>query len=118
MNVCYSFLTQILDKVHMQFETFMDDPVYRDQHTLYIELIQMFARVAPNAEPRFREQCKFHFPTIPSRTVLFSPAYILMTRPVYDATRLSGNTVPLGFLQPRSIPVIPSLSVFTHSFHL
>ena len=97
MNGCYSFLTQILDKVHMQFETFMDDPVYHDQHTLYIELIQMFARVAPNAEPRFREQCKFHFPTIPSRTVLFSPAYILMTRPVYDATRLSGGVSHLAF---------------------
>ena len=42
----------------MQFQTFMDDPIYRDQHTVTLELVQMFARVAPNAEPKFREDCK------------------------------------------------------------
>ena len=52
------FSLQILDKVHMQFQTFMDDPIYRDQHTVTLELVQMFARVAPNAEPKFREDCK------------------------------------------------------------
>ncbi|ELT88849.1 hypothetical protein CAPTEDRAFT_220556 [Capitella teleta] len=44
-----------LDKVYMQFQSFMDDPFYRDQHALHIELIRTFARVGPNAEPRFRD---------------------------------------------------------------
>ncbi|XP_023930663.1 lisH domain and HEAT repeat-containing protein KIAA1468 homolog [Lingula anatina] len=47
---------EILDKVHMQFQTFMDDPLYRDQHSLYVSLINTFARVGPNAEPKFRDE--------------------------------------------------------------
>lgn len=39
----------------MQFVTFMDDPIYRDQHEVNIELIRTLARVGPNAEPRFRD---------------------------------------------------------------
>ncbi|XP_076331644.1 RAB11-binding protein RELCH homolog isoform X1 [Tachypleus tridentatus] len=45
----------LLDKVHLQLQTFLDDPVYRDQHVLEIELIHTFARVGPNIEPRFRD---------------------------------------------------------------
>lgn len=43
----------------MQLQTFLDDPVYRDQHTVQMEIIRTFARVGPNAEPRFRDECKF-----------------------------------------------------------
>lgn len=46
----------MLDRVYMQLQTFLDDPIYRDQHLLQIEVIRTFARVGPNAEPRFRDE--------------------------------------------------------------
>lgn len=49
----------MLDRVYMQFITFMDDPVYRDEHEVNIELIHTLSRVAPNAEPRFRDDRKY-----------------------------------------------------------
>jgi hypothetical protein len=54
---------EMLDKVHMQFMTFMEDPIYKDQHDLYVELIRTFARIGPNAEPKFRDECEYcrHF---------------------------------------------------------
>lgn len=51
----------MLDRVYMQFVTFMDDPIYRDQHEVNIELIRTLARVGPNAEPRFRDDCEYSF---------------------------------------------------------
>ena len=57
MGHCFFF--QMLDKVHMQFQTFMDDPMYRDQHALHVEIIKTFARMGPNAEPRFRDECEY-----------------------------------------------------------
>ncbi|XP_062567299.1 RAB11-binding protein RELCH homolog [Saccostrea cucullata] len=48
-------LVDMLDRVYMQFVTFMDDPVYRNEHEVIIELIRTLARVGPNAEPRFRD---------------------------------------------------------------
>lgn len=50
---------QILEKVYMQLQTFLDDPVYREEHTLHLELVSLFARVGPNAEPKFRDECKY-----------------------------------------------------------
>lgn len=49
-------LREMLDRVYMQLQTFLDDPIYRDQHLLQIEVIRTFARVGPNAEPRFRDE--------------------------------------------------------------
>ncbi|XP_052822976.1 RAB11-binding protein RELCH homolog isoform X2 [Octopus bimaculoides] len=49
-------LREMLDRVYMQLQTFLDDPVYRDQHTVHMEIIRTFARVGPNAEPRFRDE--------------------------------------------------------------
>ena len=42
----------------MQLQTFLDDPMYREEHCLHVELIGTFARVGPNAEPRFRDECE------------------------------------------------------------
>ena len=53
----------MLDKVYMQFQSFMDDPLYRDQHALHVELIRTFARVGPNAEPKFRDECEYPTPS-------------------------------------------------------
>ena len=52
-------LFQMLDRVYMQLQTFLDDPVYREEHSLHVELIATFARVGPNAEPKYRDECKF-----------------------------------------------------------
>ncbi|KAG1685943.1 LisH domain and HEAT repeat-containing protein KIAA1468 [Nymphon striatum] len=46
----------VLDKVKMQFQTFLDDAVLRDHHPLHLELIHTFAVIAPNLEPSFREE--------------------------------------------------------------
>ncbi|KAL4235189.1 hypothetical protein ACF0H5_006827 [Mactra antiquata] len=49
----------ILEKVYMQFQSFLDDPVYREEHQLHLELVATFARVGPNAEQKFRDECKY-----------------------------------------------------------
>ena len=49
----------MLDRAYMQFLTFMDDSAYRDAHKVHIELIHTLARVGPNTEPKFREECKY-----------------------------------------------------------
>ncbi|KAK3085392.1 hypothetical protein FSP39_002678 [Pinctada imbricata] len=52
-------LAEMLDRVYMQFVSFMDDPMYRNEHQVHIELIRTLSRVAPNAEPRFRDEWIF-----------------------------------------------------------
>lgn len=47
---------EMLDRVYMQLQTFLDDPMYREEHSLHVELIATFARVGPNAEPKFRDE--------------------------------------------------------------
>lgn len=42
----------------MQLASFLEDPQYQDQHSLHMEIIKTFGRVGPNAEPRFRDECK------------------------------------------------------------
>ncbi|CAL1295701.1 unnamed protein product [Larinioides sclopetarius] len=46
----------LLEKAHMQLQTFLDDQLYRDQHLLYVEIIRTFAKVGPNTEPKFRDE--------------------------------------------------------------
>ena len=42
----------------MQLQTFLDDPMYREEHDLHLELVAMFARIGPNAEQKFRDECE------------------------------------------------------------
>ncbi|GFV50542.1 RAB11-binding protein RELCH homolog [Trichonephila clavipes] len=46
----------LLEKAHLQLQTFLDDQLYRDQHLLYVEVIRTFAKVGPNTEPKFRDE--------------------------------------------------------------
>ena len=70
----------MLDRAYMQFLTFMDDPAYRDEHRVHVELIHTLARVGPNTEPKFREECK-SLPYITSLYVCFDlHAYIYLTK--------------------------------------
>lgn len=52
------FCTQkdLLDKVHLQLQTFLDDPLCKDQQALLLVIIQTFAKVGPNTEPKFRDE--------------------------------------------------------------
>lgn len=47
----------------MQLASFLEDPQYQDQYSLHTEIIKTFGRVGPNAEPRFRDECKLHYST-------------------------------------------------------
>jgi hypothetical protein len=40
-------------------QTFLDDPIYREEHALHLELVSTFARVGPNAEQKFRDECMY-----------------------------------------------------------
>ena len=65
-------VSQVLDKVQVQLQTIMDDALCRegiptpnpsptpggDEHALSLQLVRMFARVGPNAEPKFRDDCE------------------------------------------------------------
>ncbi|XP_052230319.1 RAB11-binding protein RELCH homolog isoform X2 [Dreissena polymorpha] len=46
----------ILEKVYMQLQSFLDDPAYREEHALHLELVATFTRVGPNAEQKFRDE--------------------------------------------------------------
>lgn len=50
------FFGQILEKVYVQFQSFLEDPQYKDQHELQATMIRTFGKVAPHAEPHFRDE--------------------------------------------------------------
>lgn len=54
-RLCF-FFGQILEKVYVQFQSFLEDPQYKDQHELQATMIRTFGKVAPHAEPHFRDE--------------------------------------------------------------
>ena len=42
----------------MQLQSLMDDPGLKDNTGLQKTLLRTFARIMPNAEPKFRENCE------------------------------------------------------------
>lgn len=64
---------KLLERVKMQLASFLEDPQYQDQYSLHTEIIKTFGRVGPNAEPRFRDECKLHFSTVFSWIVRSKP---------------------------------------------
>ena len=52
----FNSLLQILEKVYVQFQSFLEDPQYKDQHELQTTMIRTFGKVAPHAEPHFRDE--------------------------------------------------------------
>ena len=52
---------QILEKVYVQFKSFLEDPQYKDQHELQATMIRTFGKVAPHAEPHFRDEGRLEF---------------------------------------------------------
>ncbi|XP_035825823.1 RAB11-binding protein RELCH, partial [Aplysia californica] len=49
-------IREVLDRVYMQLQMFFDEPSYRDQHAVHVELISTLARCGPSAEPKFRDE--------------------------------------------------------------
>lgn len=81
---CFFFL-QLLERVKMQLASFLEDPQYQDQHSLQTEIIRTFGRVGPNAEPRFRDECKsvsLHF-----EIFRFVPRDKQQLRELYDSNQ-------------------------------
>ena len=56
MEVVFFHSVQILEKVYVQFQSFLEDPQYKDQHELQATMIRTFGKVAPHAEPHFRDE--------------------------------------------------------------
>ncbi|XP_046842771.1 RAB11-binding protein RELCH homolog [Xenia sp. Carnegie-2017] len=46
---------ETLEKIHIQFQSFLSDPTYYDQHELQVALIRTFGKIGPHSEPRFRD---------------------------------------------------------------
>ncbi|XP_028391944.1 RAB11-binding protein RELCH-like [Dendronephthya gigantea] len=46
---------EMLEKIHIQFQSFLSDPSYYDQHELQVALIRTFGKIGPHSEPRFRD---------------------------------------------------------------
>ncbi|CAG5116113.1 unnamed protein product, partial [Candidula unifasciata] len=49
-------IREVLDRVYMQLQMFFDEPAYRDQHPVLVELIRTLSRCGPSAEPKFRDE--------------------------------------------------------------
>uniref|UniRef100_T1ISW0 Uncharacterized protein n=1 Tax=Strigamia maritima TaxID=126957 RepID=T1ISW0_STRMM len=46
---------ELMDKVRMQFLSFLEDPQYQDHTAVLVEVIRTFGQTAPNADSKFRE---------------------------------------------------------------
>lgn len=57
----FNLRLQILEKVYVQFQSFLEDPQYKDQHELQATMIRTFGKVAPHAEPHFRDEGRLEF---------------------------------------------------------
>ena len=57
----FNLRRQILEKVYVQFQSFLEDPQYKDQHELQATMIRTFGKVAPHAEPHFRDEGRLEF---------------------------------------------------------
>lgn len=49
---------ELLDKVRLQFQTFLEDPQYDDDDHMVIELVRTFGQISPSVDSCFREECK------------------------------------------------------------
>ncbi|XP_033099105.1 RAB11-binding protein RELCH homolog [Anneissia japonica] len=47
---------ETLDRVYLQLQHFLDDPQYKDELSMLVEIIRIFGVVGPNAEPKFRDE--------------------------------------------------------------
>jgi hypothetical protein len=49
---------EILERVYTQLQSFLSDPILKDDYLLQIELLKTFRRIMLKANSKFREECK------------------------------------------------------------
>eukprot|EP00057_Strongylocentrotus_purpuratus_P021252 XP_011675726.1 PREDICTED: lisH domain and HEAT repeat-containing protein KIAA1468 homolog [Strongylocentrotus purpuratus] len=47
---------ETLDRVYTQFQTFLDDTNYTQEHALMVQVIHTLGKIGPNSEPKFRDE--------------------------------------------------------------
>ncbi len=50
---------EILERVYIQLQSFLSDPILKDEYLLQIELLKTFRRISTKSNAKFREECKF-----------------------------------------------------------
>jgi hypothetical protein len=49
---------EILERVYTQLQSFLSDPIIKDEYVLQIELLKAFRRITLKSNVKFREECK------------------------------------------------------------
>lgn len=49
---------EILERVYTQLQSFLSDPILKDEYLLQIELLKTFRRIITKVNVKFREECK------------------------------------------------------------
>ena len=48
---------EILERVYIQLQSFLSDPIIKDEYLLQIELLKTFKRISTKVNNKFREEC-------------------------------------------------------------
>ena len=51
---------EILERVYTQMQSFLSDPILKDDYLLQKELLKSFRRISTRVNAKFREECKKH----------------------------------------------------------
>lgn len=52
---------EILERVYIQLQSFLSDPIIKDEYLLQIELLKTFKRILTKVNNKFREECNLYF---------------------------------------------------------
>jgi hypothetical protein len=47
---------EILERVYTQLQSFLSDPILKEEYLLQIELLKTFKRISTKVNPKFREE--------------------------------------------------------------
>ncbi len=50
---------EILERVFTQLQSFLSDPILKDEYLLQIELLKTFRRISTRVNHKFREECNY-----------------------------------------------------------
>lgn len=51
---------EILERVYIQLQSFLSDPIIKDEYLLQIELLKTFKRILTKVNNKFREECNLY----------------------------------------------------------
>lgn len=58
-NLLTGISFQVVERVFAQFQSFLDDPLNKDELIIMKKTILTMGQVGPASEPRFRDECKY-----------------------------------------------------------